>query len=58
MSLKTLHPQVQALFEKDAWSEHSDHTREAWRDEVREGNTQIGYWEWVSNQIWEAEDEC
>lgn len=32
------------------------HGREAWRQEVEDGNTQRGYWEWVAAQIEETED--
>ena len=32
------------------------HSREAWRQEVEDGNTQRGYWEWVDAQIEETED--
>lgn len=34
------------------WSyEHPRHTRSWWRDEVRDDNTRLGYWEWVVHQI-------
>lgn len=32
------------------------YTREAWRQEVEEGNTQRGYWDWVEAQIEEEAD--
>lgn len=32
------------------------HSRDAWRQEVEDGNTQRGYWEWVDAQIEETED--
>lgn len=36
--------------------EDYSHSREAWRQEVEDGNTQRGYWEWVDAQIEETED--
>jgi len=33
------------------WGEHPGFSREDWRDEVAGGDTQSGYWEWVSNKV-------
>jgi hypothetical protein len=52
------HPEVLALFEKDAWSEHPEYPRSSWRDEVAAEDTQLGYWDWASKQIFEAEEEA
>lgn len=35
--------------------EHADFTREAWKLEVSDGNTQRGYWEWVSSELEDAD---
>ncbi len=40
----------------DWWGEHPDWTREEWRLEIAERNTQLGYWDWVFHLI-EANDE-
>lgn len=29
------------------WGEHPEHTRWGWQLDVDEGNTSLGYWEWV-----------
>lgn len=52
-----LHEDVVALTEQDLWSEHSIFQRIDWQEEVGSGNTQLGYWNWVSNKIKEREDE-
>ena len=44
-----------ALRVADAWANHPDWSREAWQAEVRVGNVQSGYWDWVFAQI-ENED--
>lgn len=31
--------------------EHPIITRECWRNEVFEGNTLLGYWDWIANEI-------
>lgn len=36
--------------------DHPEHTREVWRHEVFEGNTQQSYSDWVNAQIEEEED--
>lgn len=34
-----------------ARNEHPDADRECWREQVTEGRTSLGYWEWVENQL-------
>lgn len=34
-----------------AWGEHPKYPREDWQTEVANGDTQGGYWEWVSNMV-------
>lgn len=47
--------QLQAKYDNLAegtnWGEHPRFTMEAWRFEVQEGNTRVGYWEWVATMI-------
>ena len=31
--------------------EHNNHTRDEWRDEVGNRDTQLGYWDWVLHQV-------
>ena len=31
--------------------EHPDHIREDWRHDVAQGDTNLGYWEWVVYQV-------
>jgi hypothetical protein len=38
------------------WGEHLKHPKEDWEYEVSEGSTVLGYWDWVANQIEQAED--
>lgn len=36
---------------EDVWSEHPTWTRDDWITDVGNGDTHIGYWEWVDGQI-------
>ena len=31
----------------DLWGEHPKHSKSDWRYEVENGDTMLGYWEWV-----------
>jgi hypothetical protein len=33
------------------WGSHPQFPREGWKDEVNEGSTNLGYWDWVDNQL-------
>ena len=33
------------------WGSHPQFSREGWHDEVNEGSTNLGYWDWVDNQL-------
>ncbi|QBJ04459.1 hypothetical protein HOV23_gp114 [Pseudomonas phage Lana] len=33
------------------WGEHPWNTREEWRREVADENTQLGYWAWVHSKV-------
>lgn len=35
----------------DVWSEHPDHRRDDWQDEVFDSATNLGYWDWVENRL-------
>jgi hypothetical protein len=39
----------------NVWDQHSDHPRADWVRDVREGNTQRGYVDWVNAQLDEQE---
>jgi len=40
----------------DYWKdEHPDHPLAGWRYEVANGDTRLGYWEWVKKQTGEIE---
>jgi hypothetical protein len=38
------------------WGEHPDHTMKAWREEVANEDTRLGYWNWVGVQLMLADD--
>jgi hypothetical protein len=44
---------IDALIEEHGgyWEEHSGYTVGEWMREVSEGNTRLGYWEWVAVSI-------
>jgi hypothetical protein len=35
----------------DIWEEYDKHSRSSWVQEVENGDTSLGYWEWVESQI-------
>ena len=35
----------------DYWGEHRDHPIEDWRFEIDNGDTRLGYWQWVDARI-------
>jgi hypothetical protein len=43
---------------KDVWSEDEDFPRSAWKRDVADGNTNLGYWDWVNSQISQRLDEA
>jgi hypothetical protein len=38
------------------WNEHPDHPEDEWVDQVVNGDTRLGYWEWVAIKL-DDEDE-
>ena len=49
--------EIEAAKEADLWADIPDFPREDWRDEAREGDTQLGYWDWVEFRLSQREDE-
>ena len=52
--------QVASLIDQcggDLWGEHPDHPKADWKYEVENGDTFLGYWEWVWIKIDEAGSE-
>jgi hypothetical protein len=47
----------QPLHGLDVWDEDPDYGRGWWRDEVKDGNTNLGYWGWVSHRYEETASE-
>ena len=41
----------------DLWGEHPDHPTADWKYEVENGDTFLGYWEWVYCKLDEAETD-
>jgi len=39
------------IAEHGIWGEHLDHHSDDWRYEVQNGDTRLGYWEWVAARI-------
>ena len=39
------------------WGKHPDHPVEDWTYEVANGDTRLGYWEWVENMITFREED-
>ncbi len=35
----------------DAWGQHPDYPREDWQYDVSNGDTRLGYWEWVLHNV-------
>ncbi len=53
----TLWERYDALRREDVWSEMEEYPRLDWRREVRECNTNLGYWDWVYHQIEDANSQ-
>jgi hypothetical protein len=49
---------IQALVDRHAdgnlWGEHADYDRTDWQYEVSNGDTSLGYWEWVLHKVEDA----
>ena len=45
------HPDVVELMKREIWGQHPDYPRGDWAYEATNGDTNLGYWEWVTGQI-------
>jgi ribosomal protein S27AE len=43
--------------DKDLWSEDPRHSRSDWRYDVANGDTNLGYWDWVKHNLEFDEDD-
>ena len=52
-----MHHALHKYHKDDLWAEHpgASYNREAWREQVAAENTQLGYWEWASDELEEAD---
>lgn len=50
-------PELESKKERDPWGETKEHPREDWRYEVANGDTNLGYWDWVDHKVEEEEDD-
>lgn len=50
-------PDVAQLRGDNEWGQHPEFTREAWQTEIAAGNVQSGYWEWVTEQLDQQEED-
>ena len=42
---------IEDLKRKNLWNDVPEYPRSAWRREVNNDDTQLGYWEWVDHQF-------
>jgi hypothetical protein len=35
----------------DAWGEDPEYTRDGWQEDAGNGDTNLGYWEWVAHRL-------
>lgn len=58
MTTKTKAKIISVIRNRDngSWDNHDEFPRADWCDEVRGGNTQLGYWDWVIHKL-EEQDE-
>lgn len=45
------------LSEFTYWNEHADYPVEDWQHEVADGNTRLGYWDWVLVKFDQEEED-
>lgn len=51
MNSAQLQAKYDGLADEGRWGEHPRFTMEAWRAEVENGDTRVGYWNWVETMI-------
>ena len=49
--------QLDAKYNPDGDGEHPSWPREEWQGAAYEGNTLLGYWQWVEMKIWESAND-
>ncbi|GAB0154619.1 hypothetical protein [Marinobacterium sp. BA1] len=54
LNAEELQAKYEALDTSEGWAQHPRYEREDWQHEAAEGNTQLGYWDWVMHAL-EAE---
>ena len=52
---KEWHPKAKKLWNKNPWGDHEDFPREDWQYEVRNGDTQAGYYDWLSANLYDKD---
>ena len=51
MTAGQLRAKYDSLADDSRWGEHHQLKMEDWRYEIQEGNTRVGYWDWVATMI-------
>ena len=54
---KPCHPESLRIWEQDRWASHHSYTRGEWKIDVEEGNTQLGYWDWLDAVLFQIEED-
>ena len=55
---RMLHPTVlDCKYNLEGDGEHPHFQRKGWREAVANEDTLLGYWEWVSREIWQYTEE-
>ena len=49
--LEALLQEVRVLEEADVWGEHPTFTRDCWQTDAGDGDTNLGYWDWVRHRV-------
>jgi hypothetical protein len=44
---------VDSIMKKNGgyWGDHPNYPSDEWQDEIANGDTRLGYWEWVAKQL-------
>jgi hypothetical protein len=50
-------PTARQHWAEDSWASHPLYSREDWKQEAQQGNTQRGYWDWVEAMIEQDADQ-
>jgi len=49
--LEALLREVRGMEEENVWGEHPQFTRDGWRTDAGDGDTNLGYWDWVRHRV-------